>query len=117
MSLPPSIKVDNSRDKILLRASFAEQWPASVRARCKQGFGGPLGAWLTEPRVSALAADVLHTRSSALFDLLDYSGTQRVLSDTSPLVRWGLLMLGLWANARPRITTRPAQLERTAAYG
>jgi asparagine synthase (glutamine-hydrolysing) len=117
LSLPPSIKVGNSRDKILLRAAFAEQWPPSVRARRKQGFGGPLRAWLGEPRVRALASDVLHTRSSALFDLLDYAGAQRLLNGASPLVRWGLLMLGLWANVRPRTTARPPELQRAAAYG
>jgi asparagine synthase (glutamine-hydrolysing) len=114
LSLPPRLKVAESRDKITLRAAFSEQWPASVRNRQKQGFGGPLAEWLALPKMRELCASVLHTRSSALFDLLDYEGTQTVLKNAAPIARWGLMTLGLWACRRGASETGAARIPATA---
>ncbi len=112
MSLPSRLKVGEARDKIVLRTAFQDRWPASVRNRQKQGFGGPLGNWLAMPRMRELCAEVLHDKSSPLFDILDYQGTQTVLQSAPPIVRWGLMTLGLWASRR---TAARAEAPRLAA--
>jgi asparagine synthase (glutamine-hydrolysing) len=57
-SLPEAELVRGREKKVLLRAAYEKDLPRSVLRRPKQGFGAPIGAWLTGP-MRELAGDVL----------------------------------------------------------
>jgi asparagine synthase (glutamine-hydrolysing) len=56
-SLPAEELVSGREKKVLLRAAYAQDLPAEVLGRPKQGFGAPIAAWLDGP-LSDLARDV-----------------------------------------------------------
>jgi asparagine synthase (glutamine-hydrolysing) len=97
LALPSSLKVSPQADKILLRKAFERDWPASVRGRSKQGFGAPVGQWLAMPRVKELDHALLRTRSSPLFDFLEFDGAQAVLNGVPVYLHWSMLALAVWA--------------------
>jgi len=103
LALPSSLKVSPKKDKILLRAAFKRDWPASVRNRSKQGFGAPVAHWLAMPRVRDLDHELLRTRSSPLFDILAFDGTQAVLEKAPVYVYWAMLALAVWARESRQI--------------
>ena len=97
ISLPYRLKVSTREDKIILRQAFTQLWPAAIRKRHKQGFGAPVARWLQHPQVAQLERQLLHDRSSHLYDVVDYQAVQRLtLRDDSTLVRWTLLVLAIW---------------------
>ncbi len=72
--------------KILLRAAYADDLPAGVLSRPKQGFGAPIEQWLCGP-LRELAGDVL---PCPLLDPQQQRGR-------SGQQLWTLLMFALWA--------------------
>ncbi|MEZ5543291.1 MAG: asparagine synthase (glutamine-hydrolyzing) [Pseudomonadota bacterium] len=96
ISLPASFKISDSSDKILLRTAFAQEWPASIRNRQKQGFGAPILSWLARDDMKALAATLLYSSNSRLYDFLDYNGTRNFLSKSSDIQTWQLINLAAW---------------------
>jgi asparagine synthase (glutamine-hydrolysing) len=95
LSLPDSLKVDANREKILLRQTYERMWTPEVRRRPKQGFGGPMTAWLQTPELSDLKRDVLGDRRQRIFSVLDFDGVQRFVERNTQQT-WSLLVLGLW---------------------
>jgi asparagine synthase (glutamine-hydrolysing) len=95
LSLPDSLKVDADREKLLLRHAYEGRWTPEIRARPKQGFGGPMTSWLEVPAMSALKQDVLRDRGQRIFNLLDFAGVQRFVARNTQQT-WSLLVLALW---------------------
>jgi asparagine synthase (glutamine-hydrolysing) len=102
LALPSEHKVDRTHEKLLLRRSFADLWPASVRDRSKQGFGSPMKSWLTLPDVVDLKAAYLLDPASPLFDLVEREAVAGYV-DGNDQRTWNLLVLAIWwAHARAR---------------
>jgi asparagine synthase (glutamine-hydrolysing) len=95
ISLPSRLKITARDEKWILRRSFAESWPESIRTREKCGFGAPVGSWLERPDVAALKARVLDDSRHALFSLIPF-GASRESVARGDYRTWALLVLGLW---------------------
>jgi asparagine synthase (glutamine-hydrolysing) len=98
LSLPPSLKVDGERTKIIMRKAFEPLWPEEIRTRGKQGFGAPTPTWMRLDEVQSLIARVARP-GSALRALLP-GVTERDLQQPS-YGAWILLTLGLWLERHP----------------
>ena len=95
LSLPDNLKVDSDREKLVMRRAYEEMWTPEIRGRSKQGFGGPMAAWLRTPALSALKRDMLGDRAQRIFSVLDFDGVQSFVErDTQQT--WSLLVLALW---------------------
>lgn len=99
LSLPWRVRFGGERSKRLLREACGDLWPAAIRARSKQGFGAPLGAWLQRPEMQTLADRVFRPRGP-LAELLPGLPSQRVVLRRRPQACWNLLCLGLWLEKR-----------------
>ncbi len=95
LSLPDSLKVDADREKLPLRHAYEVMWTPEVRARPKQGFGGPMTAWFEAPAMSALKQDILCDRGQRIFSVLDFDGVQGFVARNTQQT-WSLLVLALW---------------------
>ena len=106
MALPSELKVDRTHEKLLLRRSCSDLWPASVRDRSKQGFGSPMQSWLALPDVVELKAAYLRDPASPLFDLVERDAVAAYV-DGNDQRTWNLLVLAVWwAHARSRTGAR-----------
>jgi asparagine synthase (glutamine-hydrolysing) len=95
LSLPDNLKVDANREKLLLRQAYEPMWTPEIRGRSKQGFGGPMTAWLQTPAMFAMKQDVLGDRRQRIFSVLDFDGVQTFVErDTQQT--WSLLVLAIW---------------------
>ena len=92
-TLPSNLKVQDGETKLLLRHACENLWPEKLRARNKQGFGAPSGAWLKRPDVIALINRVFK-EGSPLRSLLP--GVKIPTDLEPPYQTWTLLVLGLW---------------------
>jgi len=93
LSLPVSLKVNESNTKILLREACSGYWPRELQGRPKQGFGAPVGVWLNMPAVREMIEHVLSSGSllKALLPGIDAKDAKGRDYKT-----WILLTLGLW---------------------
>lgn len=99
LSLPDDLKVDHTREKLLLRHAYEHLWTPAIRSRPKQGFSAPIVSWLRGPAMAALKHDILGDRNQPIFTLLDFDGVQTfVKRDTQQT--WSLLVLALWMASR-----------------
>ena len=96
ISLPSRLKINGKSDKLILRETFAERWPQSIRTRNKQGFGVPLDDWLEQKSVQVLVEEYLHDPQKRVFGLISYKACQAFL-DAHSTKRLSLLVLALWA--------------------
>lgn len=99
LSFPDALKVDEHREKLVLRAAFESLWDPMVSARAKAGFGAPFTRWLGEPEVASLVTEVTR-EGSRIFDLVDGRGVTALTGGTGQAT-WNLLMLALWAEEHP----------------
>jgi len=95
LSLPDNLKVDADREKLLLRQAYEPMWTPEIRGRSKQGFGGPMTAWLQTPAMSAMKRDILGDRRQRIFSVLDFDGVQ-TFAERNTQQTWSLLVLALW---------------------
>jgi asparagine synthase (glutamine-hydrolysing) len=95
LSLPGNLKVDADREKLLLRQAYEPMWTPEIRGRSKQGFGGPMTAWLQTPAMSAMKRDVLGDRRQRIFSVLDFDGVQTFVERNTQQT-WSLLVLAIW---------------------
>lgn len=102
LSLPSRLKIDEQRDKIILREAMAMKWPEEIRARKKQGFGSPVADWLREPGLAKLKQGILGDKKSRIFDILDFSAVQ-TFARKNNYQAWILLNLALWLEKHPDI--------------
>lgn len=96
LSLPYRLKISTSEDKIILRQAYSAQWPESIRARSKQGFGAPLARWFRHPSINELEQSILRDPAAPIFKILSYHGTQQMLLRSNLMQRWTLLVLAVW---------------------
>ena len=108
-SLPERLKIDGSRQKVLLRDLMKGKLPPSVLRRKKVGFHFPAHAWLRGPlrdlllsTLPAVAAGHSHLFDPARIDHLVHAHLERRANLGYHL--WGLLVLFLWMR-RWRIQT------------
>lgn len=101
--LPARLKISSSQDKLIMRRAFAADWPASVRARGKQGFGAPVQQWLRRDGVRALKRQYLDDPAQKLFALLPFEQT-RAAAQRGDYRTWILLVLALWLDQHPGVT-------------
>lgn len=95
LSLPDNLKVDADREKLLLRQAYAPMWTSEIRGRSKQGFGGPMTAWLQTPSMFVMKRDVLGDRRQRIFSVLDFDGVQ-TFAERNTQQTWSLLVLAIW---------------------
>jgi asparagine synthase (glutamine-hydrolysing) len=96
MALPDSLKIDDGRTKVVLRAAFETMWPESIRNRAKQGFQAPSGEWIMRPEMQPLVERVF-APGSPLRELLPGAKLPACRTD---LRMWTLFILGLWLDQR-----------------
>jgi asparagine synthase (glutamine-hydrolysing) len=95
ISLPARLKIDEHRDKILLREIFGRFWPDSIRNRNKQGFGAPVEEWLLRPSVVKLYDDYLNNPTRKIFSLIPFDVIRPYIEERTYRT-WTLLVLSLW---------------------
>ncbi|MEM7668592.1 MAG: asparagine synthase (glutamine-hydrolyzing) [Pseudomonadota bacterium] len=105
-SLPPSLKTGRP-PKPLLRSLLARTRPDLSMGPKKQGFGAPIGTWLSKPTFTAFVHDTLSS-GAKIRGLLEPKALDRQLAacfshpDRKNAYRiWLLLCLELWASSRP----------------
>jgi len=100
-TLPPHLKVDGARQKVLLKQLMKDKLPAPVLHRSKVGFDIPAHEWLRGP-LRSLLTDTLSSGSSEHRDLFRREVVTSLLD--RHLERrvnigyhlWGLMILFLW---------------------
>ena len=95
IALPEDLKIDNRSDKILMRESFKELWPASIVNRHKQGFGAPVQEWLLQKDMQQLKKDFLLDQNNKIYDWLNYPETVKYTAKNN-YQTWLLLTLAIW---------------------
>jgi len=100
--LPENLKVRGRQGKYLLRKAFADDLPARLHARGKQGFGIPLGPWFRDP-LADWAENVILDSESLLNTWFEFQPRQQLLdehrqgkADHAKRI-YALLMLALWS--------------------
>lgn len=100
-SLPPELKVNGAKQKVILKKLMASKLPAAVLSRKKVGFDIPAHEWLRGP-LRALLLDTLGSGSAthdgvfrprAIQDLIAQHMERR---ENVGYHLWGLLILALW---------------------
>jgi asparagine synthase (glutamine-hydrolysing) len=95
ISLPGRMKITARQDKWILRRCYSEDWPQSIRARDKCGFGAPVHHWLKQEGLVHLKRRILDSPKHSLFSLIPFAGSRQFASKDN-YQTWILLMLGLW---------------------
>lgn len=95
ISLPYTLKVSSTADKMILREACSQLWTEAIQKRSKQGFGAPVNQWLLLPGVQQLKQQYLLNRQSKIYSLLDYTACQPYISKNNYRT-WILLTLAIW---------------------
>ena len=72
-----------------------DYWTENVQKRGKQGFGSSVETWFEEESLLQLSDQLLKTKDSPIFKLIDFSAAQKFLNKDKK--HWNLLQLALWA--------------------
>lgn len=95
ISLPYTLKVSSSDDKIILREAMGQLWTESIRKRSKQGFGAPVNHWLQLPTMQQLKQEYLYNKNNKLYAVLDYTACSAYFNKNN-YHTWILLTLAIW---------------------
>ena len=95
IQLPENLKLNSTNDKIILRETMKDYWTENVQKRGKQGFGSSVETWFEEESLLQLSDQLLKTKDSPVFKLIDFSAAQKFLNKDKK--HWNLLQLALWA--------------------
>lgn len=98
ISLPHTLKISSTEDKIILRRAFSEAWSPSVQKRTKQGFGAPVSAWMQRADMKLLLAEYLTDRTKKIFSLFDARTVEKITRESS-YRKWIFLVLSIWLEA------------------
>ena len=99
--LPPALKQDSRRGKLLLRELVSRRLPLNLHSQPKRGFSVPAATWL-RGELKDLAADVIFGQSGNLLQLLRERTLQRLWDEHQSkamdhsVLLWGIMMFGLW---------------------
>lgn len=102
MSMPGEFKITSSSDKILLREAMAKYWPESIKNRNKQGFGVSKNHWQDSPKMKGFYKDFVYDSSSALYNVLPYNETTKLLK-SKPHLLHALFILSAWVDKKNNI--------------
>ena len=95
IQLPENLKLNSTNDKIILRETMKDYWTENVQKRGKQGFGSSVETWFEEESLLQLSDQLLKTKDSPIFKLIDFSAAHKFLNKDKK--HWNLLQLALWA--------------------
>lgn len=95
IALPENFKISTSRDKIILRESFAHLWTDDIAKRSKQGFGAPVEQWLKQKGMQQLTKDYLLDANNKMYNWLDYKQAS-AYAEKNDYQTWVLLTLAVW---------------------
>ncbi len=95
ISLPYTLKINNSSDKIILKKAFDDLLPQQIKTRTKQGFGAPVEHWLKIESVNALKHKYLGDKKQKIFQVLSFDGIQEYIKRDN-YKTWILLILAIW---------------------
>ena len=95
IQLPENLKLNSTNDKIILRETMKDYWTENIQKRGKQGFGSSVETWFEEDSLLQLSDQLLKTKDSPIFKLIDFSAAQKFLNKDKK--HWNLLQLALWA--------------------
>jgi hypothetical protein len=91
--LPSSLKVKDSKTRILFKHSLNQYCPPMLHDRGKQGFAAPFQVWQELPEIKAMLQRIF-ADGSKLRELLP--GVRPELQEVRNYETWNLLTLGLW---------------------
>ncbi len=95
ISLPYTLKVSSTSDKIILREAMQGLWTDSIRKRTKQGFGAPVHHWLKFENMKQLKQEFLFNKNNKLYSVLNYEACSRYFNKDN-YHTWILLTLAIW---------------------
>ena len=95
ISLPHSLKLNGTKDKIILRKAYEKYWPSEVQFRKKQGFGAPVKNWLKRKEMKDIRNEYLDDRNKKIFSYLDFNYVKN-FSHKDNNQTWILLVLSIW---------------------
>lgn len=101
ISLPWQYKTSQGVHKILLRESFQDMWPPTIRKRHKQGFGTSVRTWLYQPDMQPLRKHYLADGNRRLRSLLPSDVIDNYLEEAAQK-EWNLLILSMWLENNPQ---------------
>lgn len=96
ISLPYTLKVSSTSDKIILREAMGQLWTESIRKRKKHGFGAPVNHWLQIPAVAKLKNEFLLDKTNPMYKVLSYEACAPYFNKNN-YHTWILLTLAIWA--------------------
>src|SRR5690606_34732649 len=109
-TLPAEQKIVGREGKVPLRLLAERRLPAEVRRMPKRGFSIPAAEWLRKDLRPFAEAHLL-TRNAFFGTVLDMSVVEKMWRDhiarrrDHSVVLWGLMMLQLWAEANPTLSS------------
>ena len=95
ISLPHRLKINYSKDKLILREAFSKRWPKEIRTRKKMGFGAPINSWLQKKEMISLKKEYLLDKNKKIYSYLDYNKSKEFI-DKFNYQEWILLSFSLW---------------------
>lgn len=95
ISLPWQFKINESKQKLILRKQYEASWPKMLIERPKQGFGAPIDNWIEQPRFKELIVELLYNPNKEIYRLLNYRRVTE-LSRKAPAYLWQFLVLSSW---------------------
>lgn len=96
ISLPYTLKVSSTKDKIILHEAMGQLWTESIRKRSKHGFGAPVNHWLQIPAVAKLKNEFLLDKNNPMYKVLEYEACAPYFNKNN-YHTWILLTLAIWA--------------------
>jgi asparagine synthase (glutamine-hydrolysing) len=94
ISLPASLKVTNTADKLILRKAYQDMWTKRIRSRNKQGFGAPVEQWLKKKSMISLK-DRYFQKHQTIFSYLSFDVAKKHFFKDN-YQTWILLVLSIW---------------------
>ena len=99
--LPPSLRVRNSRSKVILKNAFGRILPSEILTRPKQGFAIPEAPWLLNGHLSKIEHVLTHS-DARISDVLAVEQLPQVIKEFREgsvylgRLIWGLFILEEW---------------------
>jgi len=102
-SLPPSFKINNQGQKLILRDTFQKLLPKELLLRRKQGFEVPLYKWFNNELKSLIEGDLLNDDFICEQGLFSITETRKIKAKLysnnpgdSPAHVWALIVFQYW---------------------
>ncbi|MFM7557141.1 MAG: asparagine synthase-related protein, partial [Alphaproteobacteria bacterium] len=107
LSLPYTLKINDEKDKLIMRMVMEEKWPESIRNRPKHGFGSPIRKILEQQSFKKITKDYFSDISNPIFDIISFDKTNNYLNknydkitEKKPQFLWNLITLAAFAKTK-----------------